>query len=215
MGPFYLGEQDYYGYLVLPSDQPHCSEPEKDTRGAAVILHPSLAEVYRRAPEATHRSISDHLSAVTLPLDEVFSPSRCRTLAASKTLIIIAAYAPHMGHHKGKARNVKRFYTNLAKFEAELLQDDPKTVIIMGGDFNARVKQDAPYTRHPAVGPYSGSLIENENGWLLLARTHGLATNFRKQKHIGHRKDNALTISSSTTRSRTPALSWTCARVSQ
>jgi len=43
------------------------------------------------------------------------------------------------------------------------------------------------------------------------ARRHGLATNSRKQKHIGQRKDNALTISSSTTRSGTPALSWTCA----
>jgi exonuclease III len=64
----------------------------------------------------------------------VFSPSRCKTLTGSKTLIIIAAYAPHMGHHKGKARNVRRFYTNLAKFKAELLQDDPKAVIIMGGD---------------------------------------------------------------------------------
>jgi len=111
--------------------------------------------VYQRAPEAIHRSISDRLSAVTLPLDAVFSPSRCRTLAGLKTLIIIAAYAPRMGHHEGKARNVKRFYTNLAKFKAELLQDDPKAVIIMGGDFNARVKQDAPHPRHAAVGPYS------------------------------------------------------------
>jgi len=77
-----------------------------------------------------------------------------------------------MGHSKGKARNVRRFYKNLDKFKAELLQDDPKAVIIMGGDFNARVTQDAPHTRHPAVGPISSSLIENKNGSLLKAFCH-------------------------------------------
>ena len=77
-----------------------------------------------------------------------------------------------MGHSKGKARNVRRFYKNLDKFKAELLHDDPKAVIIMGGDFNARVTQDAPHTRHPAVGPYSGSLTENKNGSLLKAFCH-------------------------------------------
>lgn len=42
----------------------------------------------------------------------------------------------------------------------------------MGGDFNSRVRQDAPHTRHPAVGPYSGSLTENKNGSLLKAFCH-------------------------------------------
>ena len=42
----------------------------------------------------------------------------------------------------------------------------------MGGDFNARVTQDAPHTRHAAVGPYSGPLIENKNGSLLKAFCH-------------------------------------------
>ena len=36
-----------------------------------------------------------------------------------------------MGHSKGKARNIRRFYKNLEKLKAELLQDDPKAVIIM------------------------------------------------------------------------------------
>ena len=165
--PFILGGEDSGdGYLVFPSGQPHHTEPGKDSRGAAIILHPALA------PEAKHRTISDRLTAVILPLNAVFSPSRCKTLAGSKTLIIIAAYAPHMGHSKGKARNIRRFYKNLEKLKAELLQDDPKAVIIMGGDFNARVTQDAPHTRHPAVGPYSGSLTENKNGSLLKAFCH-------------------------------------------
>lgn len=137
-----------------------------------MILHPFLAEIYRRAPEASHRSVSDRLSAVTLPLDAVFSPSRCKTMVGSKSLIIIAAYAPHLGHNKGKARNVKRFYSNLKKFKAELLQDDPKAVIIMGGDFNAHVVQDASYTRHPAVGLHSGSDSEDKNRTLLKTFCH-------------------------------------------
>ena len=117
---------------------------KKSTQGVGIMVHPNT--------KCEFLPVSSRIMMLTIKNEEVVTN-------------LISAYAPTNGKTIDNPEKTAQFYNKLSSIINKTRQ---KAALIIGGDFNAKTKQDGQKTSgSTAIGKFSKSKI-NENGELLI-----------------------------------------------
>ena len=136
--------QDMYeveGYTILHSGRPIPGDTDAVERneGVGIVLDPQLKEAWRRAGEVW-KGVSSRIVMVRVKLDDGYGRQIGWNISRPTYATIISVYAPTHRSSQGKK---DEFYADLQK---SLDGVDRNDVLLLLGDFNARVGSNEKFT---------------------------------------------------------------------
>ena len=136
--------QDIYeveGYTILHSGRPIPGDTDAVERneGVGIVLDPQLKEAWRRAGEIW-KGVSSRIMMVRVKLDDGYGRQIGWNISRPTYATIISVYAPTHRSSQGKK---DEFYADLQK---SLDGVDRNDVLLLLGDFNARVGSNEKFT---------------------------------------------------------------------